>query len=156
MRFNDLTLGIIVAALGLAVIIAAGRFPDMAGMAYGPAFFPTLIGAGFCLCAVLLIISGLRARVGPAMARPAWFYDRLAVARAAAVLLAIAFYVLTSPLIGMLACVFIITLLLARLLGVGWLGSMALALALPPLLHGVFAVLLRVPLARGWLENSLF
>ena len=160
MKFDDAALGLIVLIAGAAIVVTASGFPEMAGMTYGPAFFPTLIGIGFGLCGLALLVSGLLARkrqeAGPWLALPDWFGDRTAVMRAIGVLLAVVAYALLSGWLGFLLTVFLITAGLLLLLQVTKLVSAALAIALPLLLHYGFSVLLRVPLPRGPIEVLLY
>ncbi len=157
MKLNDLALGLIVAAFGGWVILHVRGFPDMAGMTYGPAFFPGLIGGAFLICGALLAVSALLdpAR-GPFATRPAWTRDPLAVARAAGVLAAVVLYALLAPRLGFLLTVFLLTAGLLALMGVRARLIAPIALVLPVALHYGFSVALRVPLPRGALETMLF
>lgn len=160
MRVNDFLLGCIMAVFGAAVILHAAGFPEMAGMAYGPAFFPTLIGAGFAVCGLSLIAGGAlaryRGRVEPLFQPPDWMSDRVAVLRAACVPLTVAFYVLAVPFLGFLTTVFAASLALLLVLGNRLPISLTISLILPVLLHYGFSIALRVPLPRGPLERLLF
>ncbi|MEM7041682.1 MAG: tripartite tricarboxylate transporter TctB family protein [Pseudomonadota bacterium] len=160
MKFDDAALGLIVLIAGAAIIFTASGFPEMAGMAYGPAFFPTLIGIGFGLCGVSLLVSGLLAwkREGAVtwLVLPGWFNDRTASMRAIGVLMAVVAYALLSNWLGFLLIVSLITAALLLLFGVSKPLTAVIAIVLPLLLHYGFSVLLRVPLPRGPIEMLLY
>ncbi len=160
MKLGDLPLGLLAGLFGLAVILEAARFPVMAGMAYGPEFFPTIIGAGFCLCGLFLISGDLRARLigqrpGLFTLEPALHSGRAVLRGFAALLSVILFVLLVKPL-GFLLTLMLLMLFLLRSLAAGWLVSIVLAAVLPFALHFCFTGLLRVPLPRGVIETLLF
>lgn len=160
MKLGDLPLGLLTCLFGLAVIFEAARFPVMAGMAYGPEFFPTIIGAGFCICGLLLVSGDLRARLTGN--RPALFalepalHSGKALLRAFAVLISVVLFVLLVKPLGFLLTLSLLLLFLLRSLAAGWRVSLALAVLLPFALHLCFTGLLRVPLPRGVIESLLF
>lgn len=160
MTFNDAALGLIVLLAGAAIVFTASGFPEMAGMAYGPEFFPTLIGIGFCLCGLSLLASGFLAQRGggraPLVALPAWFGDRLAVVRAIGVVAAVAAYALFVGMLGFHLTVFLITAALLHLLDAPKLVTAAISVILPLVLHYGFSIILRVPLPRGPFEQFFF
>lgn len=160
MTFSDAALGLIVFLAGAAIVFTAGGFPEMAGMTYGPDFFPTLIGAGFCLCGTALLVSGLLARIrgeGAApVTFPTWFGDRLAVLRALGIVAAVIAYALLVGSLGFLLTVFAITAFLLLLLGAPKSVTAVMAILLPLILHYGFSIILRVPLPRGPLERFFF
>jgi putative tricarboxylic transport membrane protein len=132
----------------------------MAGMTYGPEFFPTLIGIGFCLCGLSLLLSGLLAQRGaervPLVTLPAWFSDRLAVLRAVGVVAAVAAYALFVGMLGFHLTVFLITAALLLMLDAPRLITAVISVALPLVLHYGFSIILRVPLPRGPFEQFFF
>ena len=160
MKLGDLPLGVLAGLFGLAVILEAASFPEMAGMAYGPEFFPTLLGIGFCLCGVALIAGDLRARLS-ATARPLFTVEpalkqRKAQLRAAAVLVTVVAFILLAKPLGFILALALLLFFLLRCLAAGWIVSLTIALALPFALHFCFTNLLRVPLPRGLVETLLF
>ncbi|MGF1475975.1 MAG: tripartite tricarboxylate transporter TctB family protein [Geminicoccaceae bacterium] len=159
MTFNNSALGVLVIAFGGAIILQAWAFPEIPGMAYGPDFFPILIGIGFCLCGLSLLGSALlpsAGTIGPWVTWPAWFGDRGAVVRGIAVIVAVLFYALLVDVLGFLLTVFVITAGLFGVLGAPRLVAVLVSLLLPPILHYGFSVALRVPLPRGILERLFF
>lgn len=160
MKFNDFALGLVVAAFGVAVILHVRTFPDMAGMQYGPAFFPSLIGGAFVAIGAVLALSHLLARRqgdrGPLLVLPEWIGNPIAVARAAGVLLAVAAFAILTPYAGFLLTTIVITAALLALMGADWRVTLPLSIVLPFVLSYVFSTTLRVPLPRGPLERLFF
>lgn len=159
MTFDDIVLGLLVALLGGAVLWIAGGWQPMAGMAYGPGFFPGLIGAGLVICGAALVIGGLRARLagrgGPPLRLDAWWGRPLALARAGAVIAAVIGYLLLAPLLGFLLTLFLVAIGLFAILAVRWWLALLLALVTPAVLFYVFGTLLRIPLPRGPIETLI-
>ncbi len=160
MKVNDIVLGGIFGVLGVAIILHARTFPVMAGMQFGPEFFPIVIGLGMALAGLGLLVSGIVAArqgaCGPMVEIPDWMRDRLNVLRALGIIAAVAFYIVTVPFLGFLLTMFLTTLGLLTLLGNSWWLSGLIALILPVVLHFGFSVGLRVPLPRGVIEVALF
>lgn len=160
MKFNDMLLGALMAALGIGIALHAQTFPVMAGMQYGPEFFPTIIGAGIALCGFGLI--GKSALSTPPAERtrlvtlPDWMQDRVNIMRALGVPAAVVFYILAAPHLGFLLTMFLTTFGLLALLGNPIPLSTLIALILPAILHLSFSMGLRVPLPRGIIEKLLF
>lgn len=147
------------AAFGLAVILHAATFPEMGGMEYGPAFFPSLIGGAFVIVGVAMVFSGAvtpRTVRGPLLARPEWTRQRIAVLRAMGVVLAVVAFALLSPVAGFLATTIVISAGLLALMGADWRVTVPLSLVLPVALYYAFSTILRVPLPRGVLERMFF
>lgn len=159
MKFSDFTLGVMIGIFGLVVMLHVSTFPEMAGMQFGPAFFPGLIGGAFLICGMVLVIGSVvrgSALKETFVERPVWFTDRLAVMRAIGVVAAVVAYALLSPAFGFLLTTALITAGLLLLMGVRWMVVVPLTLLLPLFLHYGFAMGLRVPLPRGPVELLLF
>jgi putative tricarboxylic transport membrane protein len=159
MTFNDLALGLLVAVFGGAVLWIAGGYEPVAGMAYGPGFFPSLIGIGLVICGAALAVGGVRAmaagRAGSAVNLAPWWRSPLAVARAASVLGAAIFYILVAPILGFHLTLFLVAAGLFAILAVRWWLTLLLAVLTPAILAYVFGTLLRIPLPRGPVEVML-
>lgn len=158
MKLNDMFLGLIMLVVGVVIALHAQTFPEMAGMQYGPEFFPTLIGIGIALCGLGMVVSSAVSRdsaAEPWVTAPAWMGSWINVLRALGVLGAVVFYVVASPILGFMLTIFLTALgLLLLLANPLWL-SLLIALILPVVLHYGFAVGLRVPLPRGIIEKLL-
>ncbi|MEP2641545.1 tripartite tricarboxylate transporter TctB family protein [Roseobacter sp.] len=156
MKINDAFLGLIMGVIGVAIVLHAQTFPVMAGMQYGPEFFPSIIGGGIALCGVGMVVSWATSRrADPWVTVPDWMRSQINVVRALGVLAAVVFYIIASPALGFILTIFLTALgLLLLLANPLWL-SMIIALVLPAVLHFGFSVGLRVPLPRGIIEKLL-
>ncbi|MFK7878192.1 tripartite tricarboxylate transporter TctB family protein [Roseobacter sp.] len=158
MKINDVFLGLIMLVIGVAIALHAQTFPVMAGMQYGPEFFPTIIGGGIALCGLGMVANWAVFRHGPKqpwVVMPEWMGSRINVLRALGILGAVVFYIVVSPFLGFILTIFLTTLgLLLLLANPLWL-SLSIALILPAILHFGFSVGLRVPLPRGVIEKLL-
>lgn len=159
MKINDAFLGLILLVVGAAIVVHARTFPVMAGMQYGPEFFPTIIGGGIALCGLGMMANGVVARrngaLDPWVTVPDWMGSKINIVRALGILVAVVFYIVASPILGFMLTIFLTTLgLLLVLANRLWL-SVAIALILPVVLHFGFSVGLRVPLPRGVIEKLL-
>lgn len=159
MKINDAFLGLIMLVVGISIALHAQTFPVMAGMQYGPEFFPTIIGSGIALCGFGMVASwAVSSRQGtpePWVSVPDWMGHPINVIRALGVLAAVVFYIIVSPFLGFILTIFLTTLgLLLLLANSVWLSAL-IALLLPAVLHFGFSVGLRVPLPRGIIEKLL-
>ncbi len=109
---------------------------------------------GLFICAVLLVMQGLRARaagVGRA-AWPAWLRQPISVARFLMVPASLVFYFEAGDWLGFLPCAFLLLLVLFRLFDVRWRTALIVALATALIIHFMFYSVLQVPLPWGLLE----
>lgn len=151
MQRSDQIGGLALGALGIATITAAARLPAIPGQPIGPAVFPTVIGAGLCLCAILVFLS-VGAPRDEAVAPPSPRPTLLSLLRLALpVLILIGYYLAVEPLGFLLSG---IALIFATALGLGGrpAGSALLAIGMTIAIHSVFSGLLRVPLPEGILS----
>ncbi len=160
MKVNDAFLGILMLTLGVAIVLHAQTFPVMAGMEYGPEFFPSLIGSGIALCGFGMVVSwGITARKGaaePWVTIPDWMRTPINLLRAFGILASVVFYILAAPTLGFILTMFLTTFgLLLLLANPLWLCAV-IAVILPAILHIGFSTGLRVPLPRGIIERLLF
>jgi putative tricarboxylic transport membrane protein len=157
-RINDAVIGAVLVLFALAMMWHTRTFPAMPGQDYGPALFPVLIGIGFLITGLILIVSGLRRQKTEGwFAGGEWLRSRIHVARFVAVLGGLIVYILVSGWLG-----FIPT---ALLLLFGWLmlfrdgkpvSSLVIALAVTLVVHYAFSQLLLVPLPLGILQPLIY
>lgn len=154
MRFNDAVIGVVLLVFGSAVFIhSQTSFPGLPGQDYGPAFFPSIIGALFCLCGVILIVGGIakRREVG-LVTLGEWASSPRHVINFFMVIVALLFYILTVDFLGFIPTALIVTIVLMLRFGVRILLSTAMALASTLIIHFLFYKVLLVPLPWGLLE----
>ena len=150
MRVNDWVTGAVLLAFALALALWSQTFPPIPGQQYGAAVFPTLVAVGLAGCGILMIASGIR-HGGPAVAWADWARERHGVRNVVVTVAAILFYILAAERLGFILTMAPILLLMFRLLGVGWLLSIALAVVVTLAVQYLFGSLLYVPLPWGLL-----
>ena len=157
MKINDAVFGVLLLALGIAVLWHVQSFPKMPGQNVGPALFPGSIAAGIIVCALLLIVSGLRSRPAARWFEGLpWTRSPRHVAAFAALVLATIAYILFSTSVGFLI---IAPLGLAAMLvafGVRRRLAVIVAIIGTIVIWYAFYKLLRVPLPWGVLERFAF
>lgn len=62
MRIHDTLTGLVLLALAAFMAREAAGFPPMPGQRFGPSLVPGLLAAGFAVCGLVLVVSGLRRR----------------------------------------------------------------------------------------------
>lgn len=151
MKANDVVIGIAVALFGAAVILLALGLPKpLAGahIAYGPEFFPVLVGAALVLAGAGLALTG-GGYTRPAVALGPEFRDWRRIGGLALAVAALWGFVAFGATVGFLP---IAVVTLVALLVVGGLRPMKaipLAVAGALLIHVLFARVLLVPLPLG-------
>jgi putative tricarboxylic transport membrane protein len=156
-KINDAVFGVVLLALGIAVLWHVQAFPKIPGQNVGPALFPGSIAGGLIVCAVLLIISGIRSRPGvPWYEALPWVRSPRHVAAFAALVLSTIAYIFLSTPVGFLI---IAPLGLAAMLvafGVRRRTAIVVAIVGTIVIWYAFYKLLRVPLPWGVLERFAF
>ena len=154
MRFNDAVLGIIILAFGAAVALYADlTFPELPGQEFGPAFFPTIIGAVLSGCGVILLIQGLAKRkTVPLVELGEWAGMPGHVVNFVLVFLALLVYVLFTDSIGFIPVSFLILTVLMVRFGCRWFTAASIGLVATLVIHTAFYKFLLVPLPWGILE----
>jgi len=153
MKVSPLALGLLTLVIGVVVIAHARGFPLMGGMAYGPAFFPVLIGAGFVICG--LILSGQAALARGGVKAPPKHRDLGVLWRIAIIPAIILGYAVVTPVAGFVPTTALAALGTALFFGLRPLSALVLALVIAATLFVLFQWGLRVPLPAGPLERWL-
>lgn len=151
MRLNDAVTGAVLLAFAVALALWSQTFPPIPGQQYGAAVFPTLVATGLGGCGLLMIAAGIR-QGGPVLAWADWARERHGVRNVVVTVAAILFYILASETLGFILTMAPILLVLLRLLGVGWLAGVALAILVTLVVQYLFGSLLYVPLPWGVLS----
>ena len=157
MKINDAIFGALFALVGAVVLVHVQGFPTIPGQKYGPGLFPGCIAAGFVICGVLLIASGLRERaVQPWFQAGEWMRSRPQVVAVLAVVAGVAAYILLSNTIGFLILAPLLLFVWMIALGVRWTTALAASVVATLVIWYAFYKLLRVPLPWGLLVNYAF
>jgi putative tricarboxylic transport membrane protein len=152
MKLNDAIFGVLLAALGAAVLFGIQGYPKIPGQPVGPALFPGLIAVGLCIGGALLIVRGLRHQRGqPWVAWDDWVRSPRHIAALAVLLGSIVFYIVAATWLGFLPTAALILLSLFLVLRVPPRRAVAIAIIATLVIHFAFYKLLRVPLPWGLL-----
>lgn len=154
MKLNDAVFGLLLLALGVAVLAAIQGFPKIPGQPVGPALFPGLLAAGLCVCGVLLLVRGWRSRAqqGWVVFEP-WVRSPRHGIALGVLLGGIVFYIAVADLLGFLPTATIVLAALFVALRVPVPRALLVAVIAALAIHIAFYKLLRVPLPWGVLQN---
>lgn len=153
MRVHDVIVGGLILALGTYIAVTGHALAPPRHLAYGPGFFPMLIGIAMMVVGALIFVRAAWTLRGAALVvAPDWLRSGKAAVRFWIIPAVIVFYMFAVEPLGFLATA---TVLLASIFVVNgirpWRG-LVLALALAIVVDILFASLLHVPLAWGVLE----
>jgi putative tricarboxylic transport membrane protein len=152
MKLNDAIFGLVLLALGGAVLFAVQGFPKIPGQPVGPALFPGLIAAGLCVAGAMLVARGWRARAGqPWLAWDDWVRSPRHVLALAVLLGSVVFYIMAAAWLGFLPTAVLILVAMFTVLRVPVGRAVLLAVVATLVIHFAFYKLLRVPLPWGLL-----
>ena len=154
MKINDVLSGILIGIFGIIIFVHAQSFPPMQGQDIGPNMFPQLIAVGLVICAVMLVLKGLKTlKTESWISVPGWLGQGRITLGFLLIPIVLAFYVVVSESLGFLLTA--VTLLLA--LFVVFEVRLKTAILIAPLgalvIHTLFYKLLKVPLPWGLLES---
>jgi len=157
MKINDAIFGAIFALLGAVVLVHVQSFPNIPGQQYGAAIFPGLIAAGFVVCGLLLVVSGVKSRQDQRWYETGeWLGSRRHVAAALAIVAGVVAYILLADVVGFLIVSPLLLVLWFRALGVRWGPAVLSAVITTLAMWYAFYKLLRVPLPWGVLTPFAF
>jgi putative tricarboxylic transport membrane protein len=157
-RINDAVIGAVLVLFAIFMIWHTRTFPAMPGQDYGPALFPVLIGVGFVVTGLILIVSGLRRRrTEPWFAGGDWLRSRRHLIGFLSIIGGLIAYILVSDWLGFIPTAFLLLF--------GWLvlfrngkpvSSLVIALAVTLVVNYAFGQLLLVPLPLGLLQALIY
>jgi putative tricarboxylic transport membrane protein len=154
MKLNDAVFGLLLMALGAAVLLAVQGYPKIPGQPVGPALFPGLIALGLCIAGLLLVVRGWKQRAAQAwFAWDDWIRSPRHVAALAVLLGSIVFYIAATDWLGFLPTAMLILTALFLVLGVSLPRALLIAVVATFVIHFAFYKLLRVPLPWGLLKD---
>lgn len=154
MKVHDTFVGL--AFLGLGIFIAAYSQTLAAprGQAYGPGFFPLLIGTGMALVGLAISLQGLRSYRASALAEaPEWAEGVRPALRFWIIPIAIIFFVVAVTPLGFLITATVILSVVMTVNSGRPLISLTTALVVALVVNLCFASLLHVPLPWGPLTS---
>ncbi|MCP8689497.1 tripartite tricarboxylate transporter TctB family protein [Marinobacterium sedimentorum] len=156
MRINDWFLGLLLAALGVATLVAAQAFPTIPRQEYGAGTFPAIIGSLMTALGSLLVLSGCRQH----MPFFSW-HSKVSLSRSfacfAAVIAFVLAYLLLTPLLGFpIVAPVLLALMIGWLSGGRWVMAVSVATVMSAMVWLAFAELLHVPLSLGVLEEVIY
>ena len=103
MKFNDVVSGGVLLALSLLILLTVKDYPDIPGQNIGPGAFPGLLAALLALCAVLLMVKGLRTqRHMPWLVWGEWMKSRFHLRNFCITVGCLVFYITASDFLGFL------------------------------------------------------
>lgn len=147
MQRTDRWLGIGLAVLAAAILWSARGFPAVPGQKLGAGFLPTLIGLGFLLCGVVLVLRSLRGQSRERGDDAPVIEEHFG--SSAVIVGAIVAYIVLAERLGFLIVVPVCLVAVFRALRVGWRPSLGWAIGGTLVVHLAFYKLLRVPLPWG-------
>mgnify|MGYP003674185332 CR=1 FL=1 len=150
MTLPDRIGGLVLVALGVAVVIASLRLPSIPGQPIGPAVFPMVLGAALGLSGLVIALRPQRQTI-PQSDQLASFsiMGALHLLSPVAILL-LGYFIMES--LGFLLTGFLIVFITSLLLRGSVIGSLLLSVVMTVLIYTIFASLLRVPLPPGILS----
>ena len=152
MKLNDAIFGLVLLALGAAVLFAIQTYPKIPGQPVGPALFPGLIAVGLCVTGFLLVLRGWRERADHAwLAWEDWVRSPRHIVALVVLLGSVVFYIESSNWLGFLPTAALILLALFAVLRVPLPRALLIAVVATLVIHFAFYKLLRVPLPWGLL-----
>ena len=150
MKLRDAVFGLLLLALGAAVIATVSSYPTIAAQRVGPALFPGLIALGLVIAGLILIVSGWRRRATvPWLRFEPWVRSPRHVAGVVGVIGSVIFYIVASEKLGFFLTSLLILTVCFRLFGVALGRSVLIATIATFVIHFAFYKLLRVPLPWG-------
>lgn len=166
MKFNDAVSGAVLLLIALAVLFNVQSFPKIPGQNIGPGAFPGLLASLLAVCAVLLIVKGVRRRSraaeseqdGPAqwVTAGAWLRQPTQLRNFLVTVACLLFYIAVSDRLGFIPTAILILAAMFLALGVRRRLIVPVAVVVTLVIHTVFYKGLRVPLPWGVLQPVLW
>jgi len=154
MKISDAIFGLLLLALGIAVLAVVQSYPKIPGQQVGPALFPGLIACGLCVGGAGLLWRGWRERgTAPWVAAGPWVRSPRHVLALVVVLAGVWFYMFAAERLGFLVCATVLLTALMWSLRVPPLRALIIAVISALVIHFAFYKLLRVPLPWGVLNG---
>jgi putative tricarboxylic transport membrane protein len=154
MKFNDAVFGLLLLALGVAVLVSVQSFPNIPGQKVGPGLFPGLIASGLCVGGLVLLVQGLRERASvPWISFQSWVRSPRHLLSFVLLIASVLFYMLVSDKLGFVLTAVIVLTVMFHVLRVPLAKAILFAVLATLLIHFAFYKMLRVPLPWGVLVD---
>jgi putative tricarboxylic transport membrane protein len=150
MKFNDLTLGLIVLVAGIAIYLSSLQFSPIPGQSYGAETMPRTIA--FLSLGLGLFMIGKSLAVGmtrPGIVMADWTRSPASLGGLATAILLILGYILFSDAVGFVPIAFAVMLVLMLTLRVKLSTAILVSLVAAVVIQQAFGRLLLVPLPRN-------
>lgn len=154
MRLNDALLGAILLGFAGWVWWMTTFFPAFPGQDYGPNLFPRILAIGIAVCALLLVLRGLRHR-GRLITFDDWVTEPARLISVLSMPAATLFYILASDALGFIPTAFLLLAALFLWFRTRIVVAVPVAAGMTLVLHWFFAGMMRVPLPRGLMDPFL-
>ena len=154
MKFNDVLLGLMVLAGGIAIYVSSLGFTSIPGQAYGAETMPHALSL-LCVCLGLFItVRGVAASGWrPGVAFAGWTHSPASMIALTITILAIIAYIVLSPPLGFVPVAFAVLLVLMLTLRTPPLTAVLVSLVAVIVVQQAFGRILLVPLPRNaWLS----
>jgi putative tricarboxylic transport membrane protein len=154
---TDLLFGLVLCFAGVAIAVVARAMPSIAGQAYGPGFFPSLLAVGLAASGLIMVTRSILQMSSRYAAAPTDLNQPPIGRRNLAALvwvvggLAIIGGVMDS--VGFLICVPVFMIVFMVILGERLAWSVVLSLASTSIAYYAFAKLLKVQVPIGLLDG---
>lgn len=150
MKFNDVSLGLIVLAGGIAILLSAMQFSAIPGQAYGADTMPKVIGGSTILLGLFLVGRSVMAgERRPTVTLAGWAHEPLSILNLFLAVGLVVAYVVLSPTLGFVLTALAVQAVLMLVRGVRPLTALAVSLCATIVIQQAFGRLLLVPLPRS-------
>ena len=148
MKLSDTVWGALLLALSLAVLWNIQGFPRIPGQNIGPGAFPGLLAIILAVCALALIVRGIR-HGAEHVSLGLWLRSAGHVGNFVLTAGVLLFYIVAANILGFIVCAVLIMLALFLKLGVKIRLAAPIALMTALVIHLIFYKMLRVTLPWG-------
>jgi putative tricarboxylic transport membrane protein len=149
-KLSDVLSGLLLAALGVALLIYARSMPPIPGQSVGPGFFPGAVAIGLIAGGLVLASVTLRRRgVGAWIELDDWVRKPRALLAFAVIVASLAAYVRWADEVGYFLMAPVVLGAILAVLRVRLVVLVPVALVVPLLIHYIFYSVLKVPLPWG-------
>jgi len=153
MQVSDKLSGLLAAAFGIVVVLAARAFPATPGQEIGPGLFPSITGALLVVFGVGLFVGARRKREAGWWALDDWVGRRDARRSVAVVVVALVAWIALVTPVGFIPTTILFVIVLARAMGGRITAALPIAVVVTLVTHYAFSTLLRVRLPWGILQG---